>query len=55
MGRKKKYFTEEERKNAQKKYSQDYYVRNKEIIDKKSKDYYELRKSLQSDNRESKI
>jgi len=55
MGRKKKYNTLEEKKEAQKKWCKEYYERNKEILDKKAKErYYELRKNLQSNNRQSK-
>jgi hypothetical protein len=50
MGRKKKY-TEEELKAAQRAWSKSYYERNKEKINKKTMEkYYELRKNLQSDN-----
>jgi hypothetical protein len=53
MGRKKKY-TEEELKEAQRKWSKSYYVRNKQIINNKAMEkYYELRKNIQSDNTKS--
>jgi hypothetical protein len=56
MGRKKKYNTAEEQREAQNRWAREYYERNKELIDKKAKEkYYELRENLQSDNRESKI
>jgi hypothetical protein len=42
MGRKKKYFTEEESKIAQNQYAMSYYERNKDIIKEKAKKrYYE--------------
>ena len=54
MGRKKKYNTEEEKRIAQLEWSKRYYIRNKEVINKKTMEkYYELRKDIQSDNRKS--
>ena len=54
MGRKKKYFTEDEKKEAQRKWVREYYQRNKEKLNKNSMEkYYELRKNLQSNNRKS--
>ena len=51
MGRKKKY-TEDELKEAQRKWSKSYYTRNKDKINNKSmKKYYELRCNIQPDNR----
>ncbi len=44
MGRKKKYYTEEERKEAQRKWQMDHYERNKERILKKAKERYRLKK-----------
>lgn len=42
MGRLKKYITEEEQRNAQKKWASEYYYRNKEEINKKTMEkYYE--------------
>jgi hypothetical protein len=53
MGRKKKY-TNEELKEAQRKWSKSYYERNKQIINNKAMEkYYELRKNIQSDNTKS--
>jgi hypothetical protein len=55
MGRLKKYSTEEEKKDAQKKWSNEYYYRNKEIINKKAMEkYYGLQKNLQPNNSEGK-
>lgn len=55
MGKLKKYLTEEERKEAYRLSSKAYYWKNKEYIDKKQKEkYHELRKNIQSSNRESK-
>ena len=51
MGRSKKYSTEEERKEVQKKWANEYYHRNKEKINKKAMEkYYGLQKNLQPDN-----
>ena len=44
MGRKKKYYTEEERMEAQRKWQMDHYLRNKEKILKKAKERYRLKK-----------
>ena len=55
MGRLKKYKTEQEKLEAQRIWAKEYYYRNKEIINKKTMEkYYELRKNIQSNNRESK-
>jgi hypothetical protein len=56
MGKLKKYLTDEERKEAYRLSSKMYYWKNKDRIDKKQKEkYHELRKNIQSDNRESEI
>ena len=44
MGRKKLYNTEEERKEAQRKWQMDHYERNKSKILKKAKERYGLKK-----------
>ena len=44
MGRKKKYYTEEERLEAQRKWQMDHYERNKEDILRKAKERYRLKK-----------
>ena len=44
MGRKKKYYTEEERFEAQRKWQMDHYERNKSKILKKAKERYRLKK-----------
>jgi hypothetical protein len=44
MGRKRLYNTEEERKEAQRKWQMDHYERNKERILKKAKERYRLKK-----------
>ena len=40
MGRKKKYLSEEERIEAQKRWNMEYYERNKEVIRKKALERY---------------
>lgn len=53
MGRLKKYSTEEEKKDAQKKWANEYYYRNKEKINKKAMEkYYGLQKNIRSNNNE---
>ena len=53
MGRLKKYSTEEEKKDAQKKWANEYYYRNKEKINKKAMEkYYGLQKNIQPDNKQ---
>ena len=44
MGRKRKYTSEEEKKEAQRKWQMDYYYRNKDTILKKMKDKYRQKK-----------
>ena len=40
MGRKKKYNTPKEKRDAQNKWAREYYLRNKELIDNKAKEKY---------------
>ena len=44
MGRKRKYTTEEERKEAQRKWQMEHYQRNKDKILKKARDNYKKKK-----------
>ena len=44
MGRKRKYNTEEERKEAQRKWQMEHYQRNKDKILKKARDNYRKKK-----------
>ena len=44
MGRKRKYQTEEERKEAQRKWQMEHYQRNKDKILKKARDNYKKKK-----------
>jgi hypothetical protein len=53
MGRKAKYITPEEKRQAQNEYAQSYYDRNKEMIKEKARKKYELSKHIQSNNTES--
>ena len=52
MGRKKKYYTKEEKLEAQRKWQMDHYERNKAKILKKAKERYRLKKM--SERREEK-
>ena len=45
MGRKRKYNTEEERRDAQRKWQMEHYQRNKDKILKKARDNYKNKKS----------
>jgi len=47
MGRKRKYQTEEERKEAQRKWQMEHYQRNKDKILKKARDTYKKKKREQ--------
>ena len=44
MGRKRKYYSEEERKDAQRKWQMEHYQRNKDKILKKARDNYKKKK-----------
>ena len=44
MGRKRKYHSEEERKDAQRKWQMEHYQRNKDKILKKARDNYKKKK-----------
>ena len=44
MGRKRKYNTEEERRDAQRKWQMEHYQRNKDKILKKARDNYKKKK-----------
>ena len=50
MGRKKKYYTEEERLEAQRKWQMDHYERNKADILKKAKKRYQRKKREKTRN-----
>jgi len=47
MGRKRKYHSEEERKDAQRKWQMEHYQRNKDKILKKARDNYKKKKREQ--------
>ena len=47
MGRKRKYHSEEERKDAQRKWQREHYQRNKDKILKKARDNYKKKKREQ--------
>ena len=44
MGRKRKYHTEKERRDAQRKWQMEHYLRNKEEIKQKAKERYRSKK-----------
>ena len=45
MGRKRKYFTKEERKKAQRRWQMEHYMRNRETILNKAKQKYRKKKT----------
>ena len=47
MGRKRKYSTEEERREAQRKWSMDYYRRNRAVLQAKARDRYRRKKQME--------
>ena len=46
MGRRKKYFTESEKKEANRQKVKEYYYRNKAQLDERAKEYYWLKKKF---------
>ncbi len=44
MGRKRKYYTEEEKKEAQRKWQMEHYMRNKEELKAKARERYRKKK-----------
>ena len=54
MGRKKIYKTEEDKKDAQRKWEREYYIRNKEKICKKAREKYKQKK-LEELNRKKNL
>jgi|TARA_B100002019_G_scaffold278930_1_gene280289 hypothetical protein len=53
MGRRRKYNSEEERKEAQRKWSMDYYKRNRAVLQAKARERY--RKKRQMELKEKQI
>ena len=53
MGRKRKYHTEEEKKEAQRKWQMEHYMRNREVLKAKARERY--RKKKQQEFYEKKI
>jgi hypothetical protein len=47
MGRKRKYNTETERKEAQRKWSMDYYYKNRAILQAKARERYRRKKQME--------
>ncbi len=44
MGRKRKYFTKKEKRDAQRKWQMEYYERNSEQLKKEARDRYKLKR-----------
>ena len=44
MGRKRKYFTKNEKREAQRKWQMEYYERNREQLKKEARDRYKLKR-----------
>ena len=55
MGRKRKYNTEEERRDAQRKWQMEHYQRNKDKILKKARDNYKKKKREKTRQNRGKI
>ena len=47
MGRRRKYNTESERKEAQRKWSMDYYYKNRAILQAKARERYRRKKQME--------
>ena len=47
MGRKRKYNTESEKKDAQRKWSMDYYYKNRAILQAKARERYRRKKQME--------
>ena len=47
MGRKRKYNTESEKKEAQRKWSMDYYYKNRAILQAKARERYRRKKQME--------
>ncbi len=47
MGRKRKYNTESEKKEAQRKWSMDYYYKNRAILQAKARERYRRKKEME--------
>ena len=54
MGRKRKYSTEEERREAQRKWSMDYYRRNRAVLQEKARDRYSRKKQMEIKEKQRK-
>ena len=47
MGRKRKYISEEERREAQRKWSMEYYRRNRAVLQAKARERYRKKKQME--------
>ena len=54
MGREKKYKTEEERRAAQKKWSMEYYRRNRAVLQAKARERYRRKKQMEIKEKQRK-
>ena len=54
MGREKKYKTEEERRAAQKKWSMEYYHRNRAVLQAKARERYRRKKQIEIKEKQRK-
>tara|TARA_Y100000114_G_scaffold156513_1_gene183910 strand:- start:1628 stop:1807 length:180 start_codon:yes stop_codon:yes gene_type:complete len=54
MGREKKYKTEEERRAAQKKWSMEYYHRNRAVLQAKARERYRRKKQMEIKEKQRK-
>ena len=54
MGREKKYKTEEERRAAQKKWSMEYYHRNRAVLQAKARERYRIKKQMEIKEKQRK-
>ena len=54
MGRKRKYSTEKERREAQRKWSMEYYRRNRAVLQAKARDRYRRKKQMEIKEKQRK-
>ena len=54
MGRKRKYSTEKERREAQRKWSMEYYRRNRAVLQAKARDRYRRKRTMELKEKQRK-
>ena len=54
MGRQKKYNSEEEKKAAQRKWSMEYYYRNRAVLQAKARERYRIKKQMEIKEKQRK-